>query len=439
MPKLRLYREHRGESEPHDFNADRIVVGRPDIGRAVDLNMFPDRRVSRHHVELFYQDGVWWAKDMNSARGTELHRSDSTITAVSIHSPTELLPNDELILGESTLRVEYETDAVDPEGVKPIYDQIDENSAVAVDEFQPPSGVSEDQLMETMLAFTELATDMQGENLLDAYLREMKRIFGDQAQFYTILLRRDKELIPFASLPRGRTRAYFSYTLARLCIQREQAFRWPAENLETIPVTREGIVQAMYAPIIAGDMIEGVIHVGSDSLTNDFSHRDVKLLGVLARAIGPAIQRDWNARSFKPDQYPQIFLSYARENKEFVKKFAEDMRRRFVRVWYDERLEGGQSWRENLAKAIKNADALVLIMSPDSIESEYVQWELDIAQNLERRIFPVLHLESELPLSIANLQYITVGEDTNAPTYEPGLRQLVDQLKLHVQEQGWNL
>src|SRR5439155_3049410 len=55
---------------------------------------------------------------------------------------------------------------------------------------------------------------------------------------------------------------------------------------------------------------------------------------------------------------------------------------------------------------IRGADAVVVVLSPVSVASEYVLKEILFAQAAKRRFIPVLLHPTELPLPLADLQWV---------------------------------
>ncbi|MGF1546386.1 MAG: EAL domain-containing protein [Thiotrichales bacterium] len=71
----------------------------------------------------------------------------------------------------------------------------------------------------------------------------------------------------------------------------------------------------------------------------------------------------------------KIFLSYAREDKdlldELVKHFAPFVRAQKVELWFDDQLEVGQRWREEIEQRIARADVFVMLLSKDYLASSF--------------------------------------------------------------------
>lgn len=66
-----------------------------------------------------------------------------------------------------------------------------------------------------------------------------------------------------------------------------------------------------------------------------------------------------------------LFISYSRRDQEFVLRLATDLQDRGAQVWIDQGdIQGGEQWRESIAKGVQGCQAFVLVVSPDSINSK---------------------------------------------------------------------
>jgi Tol biopolymer transport system component len=105
----------------------------------------------------------------------------------------------------------------------------------------------------------------------------------------------------------------------------------------------------------------------------------------------------------------QVFISYSRKDLPFVEQLAADLKNAGFDVWYDvSGISGGSRWRVEIENAIRNSQFAVVILSPDSTTSEWVEREFLFASNLKRKIIPLYYRECELPLNYLNLNYIDV-------------------------------
>jgi len=109
----------------------------------------------------------------------------------------------------------------------------------------------------------------------------------------------------------------------------------------------------------------------------------------------------------------EVFISYSRKDLPFVKKLVADLEKTSLDVWYDvSDLGGGTRWRNEIEAAIKESHFVIVVLSPDSIASEWVEREFLFASKLKRKIIPLLYRQCELPLNYLDLNYIDVqGEN----------------------------
>ena len=89
---------------------------------------------------------------------------------------------------------------------------------------------------------------------------------------------------------------------------------------------------------------------------------------------------------------PDVFLSYAREDKDFVEQLTRALVAREKDVWIDvEDIRGGASdWRATVWAGIESATAMMFVLTPDSLASTVCGEELEHAVELNKRIIPVL-------------------------------------------------
>ena len=90
---------------------------------------------------------------------------------------------------------------------------------------------------------------------------------------------------------------------------------------------------------------------------------------------------------------PDVFVSYAREDKEFVEQqLTKALATHGKDVWIDvEDIRGGASdWRASVWAGIESATVMVFVLTPDSLASTVCGEELQRADELNKRIIPVL-------------------------------------------------
>jgi len=86
---------------------------------------------------------------------------------------------------------------------------------------------------------------------------------------------------------------------------------------------------------------------------------------------------------------PYIFVCYAHEERDLVYAQIAWLRSQGFNVWFDEAIEAGQRWSEDLARAVEGCAAFLFFLSPKSSTSRYCLDEVHFALECSRPIVPV--------------------------------------------------
>ncbi len=70
-----------------------------------------------------------------------------------------------------------------------------------------------------------------------------------------------------------------------------------------------------------------------------------------------------------------VFLSYARDDVDTAKRLAEIIAQAGHEVWWDRHIQGGSRFTNEIDRALKEAEAVVVLWSPASVQSAWVQDE----------------------------------------------------------------
>ncbi|HYO89481.1 MAG TPA: toll/interleukin-1 receptor domain-containing protein, partial [Candidatus Limnocylindrales bacterium] len=85
----------------------------------------------------------------------------------------------------------------------------------------------------------------------------------------------------------------------------------------------------------------------------------------------------------------KVFVSYRSTDRAAVTQLVNDLADMGHDVWYDQEVEGGQLWWQNILDNIRAADLLIFALTPRSLESYPCQLEYNYANALRRHIIPV--------------------------------------------------
>lgn len=124
-----------------------------------------------------------------------------------------------------------------------------------------------------------------------------------------------------------------------------------------------------------------------------------------------------------------VFISYAREDKTFVRQLNEQLQARKRDTWVDwEDIPLTADWWAEVQRGIEAANAFVFIISPDSANSAVCFREIEYAVEHHKRMVPILHRdlspddERRLHPSINAHNWIFIRPDT---TFETALNDLL--------------
>ena len=109
----------------------------------------------------------------------------------------------------------------------------------------------------------------------------------------------------------------------------------------------------------------------------------------------------------------EIFISYARADRDRVLPLVERLREAGVTYWLDEgNIQGATLWGKEIVEAIRNAKVLVLFATEASFESKNVAKEVAIASEWEKPILPVylerVQVPDTLHYQLAGIQHVEI-------------------------------
>lgn len=114
------------------------------------------------------------------------------------------------------------------------------------------------------------------------------------------------------------------------------------------------------------------------------------------------------------------FISYSRANSDFAVRLASDLKSAGFDVWLDQLdIPTGARWDDEIEKALEKSNIFLIILSPESIESQNVKDEVGYAIDSGKYILPVLTMPCKVPLRLRRFQFV---DFSNQP-YEESLAE----------------
>jgi len=121
----------------------------------------------------------------------------------------------------------------------------------------------------------------------------------------------------------------------------------------------------------------------------------------------------------------QIFISYSKKDSAFSHKLADELEASGFKVWIDRSIGGGEEWRRAIEKNLEAAEEVIVVLSPNSLASEWVRHEGSMAYSWKKKLIPILiQPVSSLPPWLEEYQWI----DFANASYEAGFQKLVKAL-----------
>ncbi|MBW4522415.1 MAG: TIR domain-containing protein [Scytolyngbya sp. HA4215-MV1] len=129
----------------------------------------------------------------------------------------------------------------------------------------------------------------------------------------------------------------------------------------------------------------------------------------------------------------QVFLSYAEEEIDVMEKVRRSLRREGFTVWTNKTdIQTGVAFQEAINRGIEEADNIVYLLSPASLQSLYCRQEIEYALSLHKRIIPLLVKTTDLeqvPSALRDLQYIDLTDNVMEVDYQQDESQLIRILR----------
>lgn len=119
-----------------------------------------------------------------------------------------------------------------------------------------------------------------------------------------------------------------------------------------------------------------------------------------------------------------VFISYARDDQPIALLLADRLNNRGLTTWFDLDLRVGQDWASAITTALESAAVVVVIVTPNSITSQWVETEWSRALRRSQRVIPVLASGAsfaDLPVELATIQAVDLN--SNMPE---GIEQIAD-------------
>lgn len=132
----------------------------------------------------------------------------------------------------------------------------------------------------------------------------------------------------------------------------------------------------------------------------------------------------------------KVFLSYAHSDKAIAKRIADGLKRAGLDVWDAEsEILPGENWADKIAQALRDSQAMVVLLTPNTFQSSNVSWEIEYAlgnKEYKKRLIPVIVGSPEnfprqnYPWILNHFQMIKLSEQIKQQ--DVGIKQIAQTL-----------
>lgn len=200
----------------------------------------------------------------------------------------------------------------------------------------------------------------------------------------------------------------------------------PHEHLTSI--TTEHLIARQKT--ILNEMVE-FHNLRIKSRTKEVCHNQVQLLNefILTEAI--LHENFINARFLNKNSGKKIFISHSSKDKPFAKMLATDLSNAGHIPWLDEwDIKVGESIPASIGKALRNSDFVLVILSEEAVNSQWVQaeWENKYWDEISERqvkVLPIMYKSCSIPELLKTKKYADFTID-----YDFGLENLLASISI---------
>jgi hypothetical protein len=129
----------------------------------------------------------------------------------------------------------------------------------------------------------------------------------------------------------------------------------------------------------------------------------------------------------KPRPDVKVFISYTQQDRQIAIRLSKALRNAGFQAVIDQNtILIGDNIEEKIREGIKDSQFFVIILSTASVDSSWIEKELNLARSMSKLIIPVLVEKVTVPESIADIQYADLSED-----FESGFSVLRRSLRAH--------
>lgn len=126
----------------------------------------------------------------------------------------------------------------------------------------------------------------------------------------------------------------------------------------------------------------------------------------------------------------RVFISYARGDQSVAARLLSEVQHVSFEGWMDTAdLAGGEAFSASIRDALRRSSAVVVLISPRSLDSKWVQFEIGAAEALGKRIIPVIIEGKDIESSIPDALWGITWLDARDKSVSEVAREIEEALK----------
>jgi|GEM_PF-6950954 len=120
-----------------------------------------------------------------------------------------------------------------------------------------------------------------------------------------------------------------------------------------------------------------------------------------------------------------VFISYSRRDTDFVDLLHRLLESKGYDAWLDRSdISVGSQWDNAIQDAIEERSHMIVILSPDAVQSENVADEWNFAREKSKTIIPVYYRDCDVPMRLSRFQRV----DFAAKSFSDAFKDLLEAL-----------
>jgi len=114
----------------------------------------------------------------------------------------------------------------------------------------------------------------------------------------------------------------------------------------------------------------------------------------------------------------KVFISHSSIDKPFVRKLKTDLNQNYIDTWVDEdEMHAGDILQERLDFGLQKSTHFIIVLSPNSVNSEWVKYELTYALKMIEdsaieKIIPIVYRDCKVPTELEKIIRLDVSRET---------------------------